>query len=169
MRVKFGAKTTNGRNGAVVDGLPTPPSWEVQIGLSLRRLRIRKDKRSYHDVADTHFHSPPLPALHLPPPICRRHVIAIRKFGPTISLRHPPVVQLPSGSPPKGHHAVRYRQRDRPVPRLLGRHVQFLPRRIVPAQIQIQDQRLHIRKQTHELDRGQRQSVVLVAQHCGGY
>lgn len=42
MRVKFGAKTTNGRNGAVVDGLPTPPSWEVQIGLSLRRLRIRK-------------------------------------------------------------------------------------------------------------------------------
>lgn len=39
MRVKFGGKTTNGRNGAVVDGFPpTPPSWEVQIGLLLEKI-----------------------------------------------------------------------------------------------------------------------------------
>lgn len=47
--------------------------------------------------------------------------------------------------------------------------MQLLARGFLPAELQIDDQRLHLREQAHETDWYQGESSVLVAQHRRGY
>ena len=116
------------------------------------------------------------PLLLLPPPITTRHVIPYphnhhhqpHRRWYKVGIRCPRGFQLPTGSTSKGCVGIWTGQKHRQIQGLSQRFLQFLSWRFLRFEIPVNHLRLHIAEQAHRPHWGQRQDLVLVAQHHRG-